>query len=147
MWVDYRLWRMRMWLHAPRRTGVLSRAKNWWHRGSKNDAYWRSLSLKDKAYYEIGQKTLSDSTFARLGNLDPVARGRVLVAEQGWFRAMVPESPGLVLGAGRTLGTGPTPLVRWFAPRAAIGGGVAYGGWRIYSWLFPSTEPSQEGQP
>ena len=42
---------------------VLSRAKNWWYSGAENDAYWRSLSLRDKVYYEIGQKTVSDSNF------------------------------------------------------------------------------------
>ena len=122
-------------------TRVFLAADEWWFGGAEQDAYWRSLSLKNKLLFEIGQKTLSNKTFTpRLGSLDPVARGRVLVDEAGggmagWIKATIPALPGVTLGVGRTFGTGPTPLVRWLVPRAAAGasGGIVDTPRQVYS--------------
>jgi hypothetical protein len=107
----------------------LTKLKNWWNAGAEADPYWRSLSLKDKAFYEIGQKTLPGNMFEKYAHLEPVARGRALVNDMGLGRAIWPQGTGYRLGAGTTLHTGPTPLVRWFVPRAAgvgAAGGAAY---------------------
>ncbi len=69
--------------------------------------------------YEIGQKTLPDGEFARLGALDAVSRGKAIVAEKGWLKAIAPmPSRGWIT----TLPKGPTASVRWFVPRAIIFG-------------------------
>jgi hypothetical protein len=114
---------------------------SWWYRGAENDAVWRSLSLKDKLLYEIGQKTTSSSRFSSLADLDAVARGKAMVADLGWVKALKPEGAGWALGVGATLSTGPTPLVRWFVPRAGIAGaaaGAVYG--LLNRWNHPRSE-------
>ena len=118
--------------------------RSWYLRGSVSDPYWRQLSRADKTYYEIGQKTLAGDRFKHFANLDPVARGRALVAEDGWFRALViPEGRGWALGLGETLNTGPTPLVRYAAPRLRLGGGLGgAGATRYYFW--PWSEDGSE---
>ncbi|MDK2127081.1 RHS repeat-associated core domain-containing protein, partial [Parachitinimonas caeni] len=97
-------------------------ARTWYMSGSEVDAAWRSMSLKDKLLYEIGQKTTS--SYGKYAALDPVARGAAMVKDMGWFGALAPESGGLVLGAGTTLSTGPTPLFRWLVPRLLGGSAV-----------------------
>jgi RHS repeat-associated protein len=93
---------------------------DWWKRGSEIDDYWRSLSLMDKIMYEIGEKTLASAKYAEYANLDRVSRGRKIIEDSGWFRAVCPEGTGWRLGAGTTLGTGPTPSVRWLVPHAIV---------------------------
>jgi hypothetical protein len=108
----------------------LTKLRSWWNTGSEADPYWRSLSARDKAFYEIGQKTLPGKSFEKYAHLDPVARGKALVDDMGWARAVWPQGTGYRLGAGTTLNTGPTPLVRWVFPRAvstgAAGGAIYY---------------------
>jgi RHS repeat-associated protein len=117
---------------AAKSGGPLTRLKNWWNTGSEADGAWRALSLKDKAFYEIGQKTLPGKTFENYAALDPLARGRALVDDLGWGRAIWPQGTGYRLGAGTTLHTGPTPLVRWAAPRAAGAGAAAGAGYYFF---------------
>ena len=93
---------------------------DWWKRGSEIDDYWRSLSLMDKIMYEIGEKTLASAKYAEYANLDRVSRGRKIIEDSGWLRAVCPEGTGWRLGAGTTLGTGPTPSVRWLVPHAIV---------------------------
>jgi len=106
--------------------GPLGKTTEWWYRGVENDPAWRALPLKDKVYYEIGQKTLPSSELAPYVGLDPVARGRALVESKGWVRALLPQGSGFRLGIGETFNSGPTPLVRWAVPRAT-GAGAAGG--------------------
>ena len=106
--------------------------KNWWNAGAENDMAWRALPLKDKVFYEVGQKTLPNGVWQKYANLDPVARGRNLVQDKGWLGALRPQGAGWKLGAGETLQTGPTPLVRWAVPRAAGTGTGAVGGTGYY---------------
>ena len=40
--------------------------RSWYLRGSVSDPHWRQLSLADKTYYEIGQKTLAGGRFKQL---------------------------------------------------------------------------------
>ena len=105
-----------------------SASVSWWCQGAENDAAWEALTLKDKFYYEIGQKTLTDSTFYDGGYAaidNAVDMGKALIDKQGVWRAVfVPEGTGWMLGAGKTFETGPTPLFRWLAPRIAIGTGL-----------------------
>ena len=114
---------------AAKGGGSLTRLRNWWNIGSEADGAWRALPLKDKAFYEIGQKTLPGKTFENYAVLDPVARGRALVNDQGWEHAIWPQGTGYKLGFGTTLTTGPTPLVRWAGPRAAGAGAAAEAGY------------------
>jgi len=116
---------------APQNT--VAQVKNWWKTGAENDTAWRALPLKDKVYYEVGQKTLPDGVWQKYGNLDPVARGRALVQDQGWLGAVKPQGAGWKLGAGETLHTGPTPLIRWAVPRAAGAGAVGGAAYYLYS--------------
>ena len=113
--------------------GPLTNLKNWWNAGAENDAAWRALPLKDKVFYEVGQKTLPDGVWQKYANLDPVARGRALVQDQGWLGALKPQGGGWKLGAGETLHTGPTPLIRWAVPRAAGAGAVGGAGCYLYN--------------
>jgi RHS repeat-associated protein len=110
----------------------LKNLKNWWNRGAENDGAWRALPLKDKVFYEIGQKSLPREVWPGYANLDPVARGRALVQDNGWLGALKPQAAGWRLGAGETLHTGPTPLVRWAIPRAAGAGAAGSGGYYLY---------------
>jgi hypothetical protein len=90
---------------------------NWWYRGAEADAAWRASSLETKWYYELGQKTVPDSQFtSELEHMDAVSRGRTLgglTQFQGYTNL------------GKTMGTGPTPAIRYVAPRSAIIGGTA----------------------
>lgn len=99
------------------------RKRAWWFRGSQNDKLWRSLSPKEKVYWEIGQKTLNDGK--QLAGLpkDPVACGQAMVRQQGLLRALLPERSGLKLGLGKTAKTfpsGPSPSVRALGNSAAL---------------------------
>jgi len=115
------------------RNGMKSSSlKSWWNSGAENDAAWRALTFKNKVFYEIGQKTLRDGVWQKYSNLDPVARGRALVQDQGWFGAIKPQGSGWALGAGETLSTGPTPLLRWALPRAAGAGAAGGTGYYLY---------------
>lgn len=106
--------------------------------GSGNDAAWRSYSLANKVYYEIGQKTLNTLP-GGFNALDAAAKGRRIVTEMGWFNALRPTRSGLVLGAGKTFWTGPTPAFRWLFPRAV--GGTAVYGYRFTNWLWSPDRP------
>ena len=64
----------------------------------------------DVTFYEIGQKTLRDEVYAKCAAMDPIERGEWLVEQFGWGKALLPQGRGWVLGAGKTLHTGPTPL-------------------------------------
>jgi hypothetical protein len=87
---------------------------------------------------------MASSTFSKYANLDTVARGKAIVEDLGWLRALRPEASGWRLGAGTTLSTGPTPLVRWFAPRAGLAGGAAGGGYLLWNWWNqPANEDNQ----
>ena len=102
----------------------------WWYRGAENDAAWRALSFQDKVFYEIGQKTLSTAEYGNYANFSAVERGRKLVQDLGWRNALKPQGAGWRLGVGETFNTGPTPLIRYVAPRAA--GAAAAGGTTYY---------------
>ena len=74
--------------------------------------------LKNPFLYEVGQKTIPD--FAKYECLTPIARGRALIQDKGWFKAIfVPE--GNFLPGGPTFSTGPTPGFRWM-----LRGGARY---------------------
>ncbi len=101
---------------------------DWWWRGSETDAYWQSLSWKNRMAYDIGQTTLDSKTYNYLGCMTPVERGNYLIANRGFLRALLGISPE---NWHKTWDTGPTPLVR-FAGRLAVG---EYTIWQTYSWL------------
>ena len=103
-------------------TAAVSRGP-WWRQGAGNDAYWRSLSPGDKAYYEIGQKSLTTAEFQELKLLDPVTRGKALVQRYGWRGALTPG----VSGYGSSFWTGPTPAVRSLFTTAAAVRTVEFG--------------------
>lgn len=119
--------------HALGKVPGISRIRDWYGRGSSNDKAWSQLSAKDKMYYEIGQKTLSSADdFAKISHLSPVERGRLLVQQQGWTKALMPQSGKFVVpGEGGTLSTGPTPAARWFAPRVTGFGAGATGNYLL----------------
>ena len=89
----------------------------WFARGSEMDDAWATLSLKDKVFYEVGQKTLnlSEAAFdAAYGGLTTVERGRKIYSEVGWFKAAFPESAKFMQsGSGGTLSSGPTAVFRF----------------------------------
>jgi len=103
----------------------ITRASEWYHNGASNDAAWRALNLRDKVYYEIGQKTLP-SGFEKYAKLTPVQKGQAYVLEQGWVKAILPTKSGVKLGIGETFHTGPTPVFRYLVPRIIIVGGASY---------------------
>jgi RHS repeat-associated protein len=70
--------------------------------GTPNFSTW----AKSPLYYEIGQKTL---VIAPEAGISAIERGRELVSDVGWLRALRPEGAGWRLGIGKTFGTGPTP--------------------------------------
>ena len=125
----------------------LSRVKDWWGRGAENDAAWAKLSAKDKWLYEIGQKTLPKCQWEPLANLSPVERGRAIVDQRGWLRALFPQSGGFMNpGAGGTLSTGPTPMFRQWMPRilGATSGAMGRHG-VLPEWEKDLFGPSPEG--
>jgi len=84
----------------------------WWNSGIDTKVPWGFRLL-----YEIGQKTLSPDEFAKYGSYTfAIDRGRALVNDKGWLRALWPSSTGFMksgdLTKGNTLSTGPTPLGR-----------------------------------
>lgn len=102
----------------------LSKAKDWFMRGAENDEAWAKSPLRDKLYYEIGQKTLTSADeFAKVSQLSPVDRGAQFVKEHGWMRSLFPSSTKFLPGTGGTFSTGPTPGARWFL-RSATGFGA-----------------------
>lgn len=108
----------------------MARLSDWWSKGAENDAAWRALSLKDKFYYEVGQKTMSNAEFSRYAAYDAVSRGHKLMAEHGW-KALFSSYEHL----SATWATGPTPALRYLGPRAAVGLGVGatgVGGWYVW---------------
>jgi hypothetical protein len=95
---------------------------------------------KQMIYYEVGQKTLSDPGYTFYSTLWPnaVDRGAAIVADQGWRAALIPESWGWILGTGKTLLTGPTPL------GTAATASLFIGGWAIGQYYFtPSLKPAK----
>jgi hypothetical protein len=130
--------------HRVGRLPGFSRLRQWFMQGAENDAAWRQMSFRDKALYEIGQKTLPAGQWEPLANLSAVERGSAIVEQQGWLRAMLPRSTGFMRpGAGGTLSTGPTPAFRWFAPRAAgfVSGAAGRHGLGLYDWDLGSPTP------
>ncbi len=89
--------------------------------------------LKTKLLYEIGQKTLSDAKFLQYSRIfDPIERGRALVANEGWLRAILPEGRGWILGIGKTFQEGPTPG-GWLG-LGSLGAGSAYYFRELFDW-------------
>jgi len=75
----------------------------------------------------VGQNIEGDALsvlFAHASGSDRVTLGKVLWEEQGWLRALCPTPRGLVLGYGRTLPSGPTPIFRWLISRGGMGTGA-----------------------
>lgn len=98
------------------------------------------MPLKDKLYYEIGQNTLPDAVYAEYTHLSAVERGRALVRDFGWDIAFRSDYAGL----GSTLSTGPTPLIRWAAPRAAAAGAAAGAGYLTWRYVVGSQEKTAD---
>ncbi len=116
----------------PGTKSLLRRARDlrdWYYRGSENDAYWRSLSWKNRLFYEFGQKTLPKAQFTQLKAEHAVARGRELVAKDGLWKTILGIHPRII--KGETLRFGPTPGVRWFYEKVMD---IA-ASWQIYSWM------------
>jgi RHS repeat-associated protein len=67
---------------------------------------------KQMTYYEVGQKTLTPGGYEFYSTFWPntLDRGAAIVADQGWQAALTSQGSGWLLGAGKTLMTGPTPL-------------------------------------
>lgn len=130
--------------HAAGNLPGLSRVRDWWRIGAEGDAEWAKLSARDKWFYEIGQKTLPSGQWEPLAGLSPVERGREIVAQQGWLRALLPRSGGfMVPGQAGTLSTGPTPMFRAWMPRLF---GAAAGATGRHAFL-PDWEDSSPGAP
>ena len=95
---------------------MLSKVKAWWNIGAKGDRAWSELSLLDKVFHEIGNKTQIVARFKKYEGLGKVAAGRAIVRDYGWLVAILPDWPGLSLGllgkGTRTFWTGPTAAVR-----------------------------------
>lgn len=109
---------------------ALEAVRSWWLRGAEGDAAWRATSASDQFFYELGQKTLTDANWQRFAHItDPVERGKAIWEAQG-AGALMSEGHGLVCGAGKTLGTGPTPGVRALAEEGSAligtGGSVSH---------------------
>ncbi len=82
--------------------------------GTLEDAAVDASYAEKLAYYEVGQKTMSDASYLDYANIaNPVERGAQIVADQGWVNALMPQSSGWWLGIGTTFTTDPTPL-GWF---------------------------------
>ena len=91
---------------------LVAKAQQWWLKGAEADEAYKAMSTSDKFFYEIGQKTLNDENFKIFSKIaNPVERGKAIWAAQK-YRALLSEGRGVVLGAGKTLGTGPTPGAR-----------------------------------
>jgi len=116
------------WLPKFRELGI----REWYLKGAEKDSYWRELSARDKAFYELGQSTLTNQTHDRYAwyteglsgrdyVLGAVARGRALWRELPvWSLA----KEALTGNWRATLGEGPTPgaraLLAWVTPRGLI---------------------------
>ncbi|GHT93091.1 hypothetical protein AGMMS49545_11750 [Betaproteobacteria bacterium] len=119
---------------APAKSGATatrSSLAQWWYRGSENDTAWRALTFMEKVYFDIGQKSMVGKKYLKyehFGNsvAGIVARGKGIVVNEKWLKAIVSEVPGLVLGAGSTLRTGPTPSVRYALPRLPVSVAVIF---------------------
>jgi len=69
-----------------------------------------STWAKSPVMYEVGQKTLTNSNFAKYGALSTIERGQAIIRDMGWLRGgLVSEGSGWRLGIGTTFKTGPTP--------------------------------------
>ena len=109
---------------AASQGNVIAKAQLWWLRGAEADQAWMASSAGEKFFYEIGQKTLNAENWAKFGHItDPIERGKAIWAAQG-YGALVSEGHGVVLGAGKTLSTGPTPGARLFVRASGAAGGT-----------------------
>ena len=101
--------------HALGKLPGLSKGHEWFLRGSQNDKAWAKMPWRDKLRYEVGQKSLASADdFARVERMTPAARGEQFIKEQGWLKALLPNSSKFLPGTGGTFSTGPTPGARWF---------------------------------
>jgi hypothetical protein len=96
-------------------------------KGSENDFIYDRLPLSEKYYYGIGQKTykslrVMDDMGYNLGQDVPsaVARGRQIVANEGWVRAVVPRTYSLGYRQD-TFRTGTTALGRFGMVQLSVG--------------------------
>jgi hypothetical protein len=100
---------------AAGRLSLFARSvQEWWNLGSEGDALFKSLSLGDKLYYEIGKRTLSPGAFSAVEGLSAIEAGRNLVAERGFLSAMFGYGPSTVAAFGSTLSSGPTAAFRLY---------------------------------
>jgi hypothetical protein len=90
-------------------------------------AVWAAGTLEERLFYEIGQNTVDDFTYAALKGLSPIERGRELVNLLGMERALFATSWA---GLAGNLGSGLTPLGAWFV--GALSGSAVAGGARAY---------------
>jgi hypothetical protein len=106
----------------------VARLQLWWLKGAEADQAWQASSASEKFFYEIGQKTLSDADFAKFGTSATDFTGKVEQGRKLWeaqkLGALISSPRGLVLGAGKTLNTGPTPGARWLLTSGAGGMGT-----------------------
>jgi RHS repeat-associated protein len=113
--------------------------KDWWNKGAnKNDEIWNSLTLKEQFLYEMGQKTLKGSKYAKYADIaDPIERGRKILEENRWAWLTITTEPNAWKA---TLPTGGTPGVRkyWWIGIGAMGTGAAagYGLNKAIDWII-----------
>lgn len=82
----------------------------WFQRGIEHDAKYASLNWRDKIFYEIGHKALPTYIYRQYAHiLDPVARGRAIAQDYGFFHGLLRVYPWHVT---TLLKTGPTSSVR-----------------------------------
>jgi len=117
----------------------------WWSKGAEKDPEFKRLSFLEKWYSEIGNKALPNDIHAQYSHIaDPVARGRAIAADYGFFFSTLRVYPAQVwrlmstgpTAGGRMLGELPWGPVCRELPRA---GTLGY-----YIWIMEPTVNSSE---
>jgi hypothetical protein len=103
--------------------------KQWFLQGSENDNYYLSLSIKDRYFYQIGQK-LFFSSFYNKYNLNSFTENKVgkeyvngVISRGKWlrknhpFRSHILNIIDFIFTIHKMIGTGPDPASRIIVKR------------------------------
>jgi hypothetical protein len=132
-----------MALAAKQRQGMAAmerfrKIKAWYMQGSENDAAWMKMSLKDRYFFEIGQKSMHKDKFAKFEHIENIVeRGKAIVQQEKLY-GMGLNSVNIRLGLGETFKYGPTPGIRWAVKRTAqatVFGSAFLAGYAMYNAL------------
>ncbi len=95
-------------------SGLTQRFVNWWNMGAEGDAAFQQLTYTDKFKYTVGLKSLPDSEFKLLQNMNAIERGSELLKDP--LHAFNPHFKQIT----SLLNTGPDPATRLYVPWTSL---------------------------